>query len=98
MLTVVKLFQLYLEVHGTTSDHVLYFEFGEFYRWVAHTLYILGILFGRLLALHLTFGACDDHLSILEYQGGSPRFFNSQNQRCESLWIILSITTIIAEF
>lgn len=98
MITLVELLELNFVAHRATRYHVLYFEFGEFDR-VANTSDSFCILFGSLFTVHLTLGASDDHFAVLENKCGCPcRFLESHDESCESLGIILSISTFMTNF
>jgi hypothetical protein len=98
MITMVQLLQLNFEAYRATCNHILDFEFCEFY-WVAHLPDGSRVLLSCLLAIHFTLGPSNDHLTIFENQRGCPSWLlESHDEGGESLWVVLSISTMITNF
>ena len=97
--TMKQLFQLNSEIHRTGTNHVLYFKINEFYSWITNFLNCFGVALRGLLAMLLTFGACNHHFTRFKNQSSGPSgFFHSHYYRRKSFGIKFSITTSKSDF
>ena len=98
VLTVEQRLERDLEVDSATGHHVLHLEVFQLDSLGRHALHLLGVMSSSLLAELLTLGACDDHLAVLEDEGRCAcRLLDTHDQCSKTSWIVLSVTTAVAD-